>query len=117
MPYLAILVQAGWSIFLVLVSSFKEIIQYISVSLSIFTVMTVFGIFFLRKQIKTTDHFKIPFYPLPPIVFIVCTSWMIYYVAIEDFKIILYSLGTMVPGYVLYLFSVKHNRKQNFEIP
>lgn len=36
MPYLAILVQGAWAIFLVLVSSFKEIIQYISVSLSIF---------------------------------------------------------------------------------
>ena len=116
MPYLAILVQAGWSIFLVLVSSFKEIIQYISVSLSIFTVMTVFGVFFLRKRTQTTDHFKIPLYPLPPIIFIICTTWMILYVAIEDFKIILYSLGTMVPGYVLYLFSVRTNRINNFEI-
>ncbi|MBL7876837.1 MAG: amino acid permease [Cyclobacteriaceae bacterium] len=105
MPYLAILVQAGWSIFLVLVSSFKEIIQYISVSLSIFTVMTVFGIFFLRKRNTTTDHFKIPLYPIPPVAFIACTSWMIYYVAIEDFKIILYSVGTMVPGYIIYLFA------------
>src|SRR5258708_4541548 len=33
MPYIAILVQAGWSIFLVMVSTFKEIIQYISISL------------------------------------------------------------------------------------
>jgi hypothetical protein len=41
---------------------------------------------------------------------------MIYYVAIEDFKIILYSLGTMVPGYVLYLFSSRNNRTDNFEI-
>lgn len=105
MPYLAILVQAGWSIFLVLVSSFKEIIQYISVSLSIFTVITVFGIFFLRKRNTTTDHFKIPLYPIPPVAFIACTSWMIYYVAIEDFKIILYSVGTMVPGYIIYLFA------------
>lgn len=110
MPYLAILVQAGWSIFLVLVSSFKEIIQYISVSLSIFTVITVFGIFFLRKRNTTTDHFKIPLYPIPPVAFIACTSWMIYYVAIEDFKIILYSVGTMVPGYIIYLFAKRHNK-------
>lgn len=110
MPYLAILVQAGWSIFLVLVSSFKEIIQYISVSLSIFTVITVFGIFFLRKKNNTTNHFKIPLYPIPPVAFIACTSWMIYYVAIEDFKIILYSLGTMVPGYIIYLFAKQRNK-------
>lgn len=112
MPYLAILIQAGWSIFLVLVSSFKEIIQYISVSLSIFTVLTVLGVFFLRKQKITNDHFKIPLYPLPPIIFIICTMWMIYYVAIEDFKIILYSLGTMVPGYLLYLFANRYKEPE-----
>jgi APA family basic amino acid/polyamine antiporter len=112
MPYLAILIQAGWSIFLVLVSSFKEIIQYISVSLSIFTVLTVLGVFFLRKQKIANDHFKIPLYPLPPIIFIICTMWMIYYVAIEDFKIILYSLGTMVPGYLLYLFANRYKEPE-----
>lgn len=111
MPYVAILAQAGWSVFLVLVSSFKEIIQYISVSLSFFSMLTVFGIFFLRKKSTGTDHFKTPLYPLPPILFIVCTVWMIYYVAVEDVKIILYSLGTMLPGFVLYLASVRNQNK------
>ncbi len=112
MPYVAILAQAGWSVFLVLVSSFKEIIQYISVSLSFFSMLTVFGIFFLRNKTTSTDHFKTPLYPLPPIVFIACTVWMIYYVAVEDVKIILYSLGTMLPGYVLYLASSRNNQNK-----
>ncbi len=114
MPYLAILVQAGWSIFLVLVSSFKEIIQYISVSLSFFSMITVFGIFFLRKQVASEPPFRTPLYPLPPLIFIVCTLWMIYYVAAEDMKIILYSLGTMIPGYILYVFAA---RTQNGNSP
>ncbi len=101
MPYLAILAQSIWSIFLVLVSSFKEIIQYISVSLSIFSMLTVAGIFFLRRKNKSDDHFKVPLYPIPPVLFIVCTCWMIYYVAAEDYRIILYSLATMVPGFIL----------------
>jgi APA family basic amino acid/polyamine antiporter len=109
MPYVAILAQTGWSIFLVLVSSFKEIIQYISVSLSFFSMLTVIGIFFLRKNTTSTDHFKTPLYPVPPLIFIICTSWMIYYVAVEDLNIILYSLATMVPGYVLYLAASRYN--------
>lgn len=111
MPYVAILAQAGWSVFLVLVSSFKEIIQYISVSLSFFSMLTVFGIFFLRNKKTGTDHFKTPLYPIPPLIFIICTVWMIYYVAVEDVKIILYSLGTMLPGYVLYLASARNQNK------
>jgi len=112
MPYVAIVAQAGWSVFLVLVSSFKEIIQYISVSLSFFSMLTVFGIFFLRRNNTTTDHFKTPLYPLPPVIFIVCTSWMIYYVAAEDVKIILYSMGTIIPGVILYLVSDRYNSKK-----
>ncbi len=108
MPYLAILGQGGWAIFLVLVSSFKEIIQYISVSLSIFSMITVIGIFFVRKKYPASERpFQLPFYPLTPIIFILCTSWMLFYVATEDPMIIVYSLATMVPGYFLYLFVSK----------
>lgn len=110
MPYVAILTQAGWSVFLVLVSSFKEIIQYISVSLSFFSMLTVIGVFFLRRKPASSDHYKVPLYPVTPLVFIICTSWMIYYVAIEDFKIILWSAATLIPGYILYLFASRYSK-------
>lgn len=112
MPYLSVFLQAGWSIFLVLVSSFKEIIQYISISLSIFSMFTVAGIFILRK----THHerpFRLPFFPLPPLIFIVVTCWMIYYMFREDPKIIFYSLATMVPGVILYFSVAKKNETKN----
>jgi APA family basic amino acid/polyamine antiporter len=109
MPYVAILAQTAWSVFLVLVSSFKEIIQYISVSLSFFSMLTVIGVFFLRKQKAEGEHFRLPLYPLPPVIFILCTSWMIYYVAVEDVKIILYVLGTLLPGAILYFIASKRN--------
>lgn len=109
MPYVAILVQAAWSIFLVVVSTFKEIIQYISISLSIFSMLTVVGIFFVRKDYKDRP-FKLPLYPIPPLIFIVVTCWMIYYMFRDDPKIIFYSLATMVPGAVIY-FSISKNKK------
>jgi basic amino acid/polyamine antiporter, APA family len=111
MPYIAILVQAGWSIFLVLVSSFKEIIQYISISLSLFSMATVLGIFFIRKKyVNENPPFRVPLFPLPPILFTVCTCWMIYYVTINDPRIILYTIGTIIPGLIIY-FVVSRNKK------
>jgi len=107
MPYVAILTQAGWSIFLVLVSSFKEIIQYISVSLSFFSMLTVFGIFFLRRKPVHNEHFKTPLFPITPLIFISCTLWMMYYVAVEDYKIMIYSAATLIPGLLLYSVSIK----------
>jgi APA family basic amino acid/polyamine antiporter len=114
MPYLAIMAQAAWSIFLVLVSSFKEIIQYISVSLSIFSMFTVIGIFFLRRQSAPAQrHFKVPLYPLPPILFILCTCWMIYYVTVKDPMVILYSVSTMVMGLIVYFAFANQKPKLN----
>jgi basic amino acid/polyamine antiporter, APA family len=108
MPYLAILFQAGWSIVLVMLSDFKEIIQYISVSLSWFTLFTVIGGFILRSRTpKEERQFSIPLYPIPPIIFIICTLWMIYYVTANEPKIILYSLGTVAIGLTLYFFAAK----------
>ncbi len=109
MPYVAILLQAVWSIFLVIVSTFKEIIQYISISLSIFSMLTVIAIFFIRRTYKERP-FKLPLYPIPPLIFIVVTSWMIYYMFRDDPKIIFYSLGTMVPGAIIY-FSISKDKK------
>jgi APA family basic amino acid/polyamine antiporter len=111
MPYIAILAQAGWSIFLVLVSSFKEIIQYISVSLSFFSMMAVIGIFVLRRKSTSSETFKVPLYPIPPLILIICTCWMIYYVAVEDINIIIYAVASLVPGYLLFLFASRKNNQ------
>ncbi len=114
MPYIAILFQAGWAIFLVLVSSFKEIIQYISISLSIFSLLTVIGVFVLRQKVSASERiFSTPLYPLPPLIFIICTCWMIYYVTSDDPKIILYSLATVVPGLILYFAASKTKNREN----
>jgi len=101
MPYLAIIVQGGWSIFLVIVSSFKEIIQYISVSLSIFSMLTVIGIFMVRKKFPGSS-FRLPLYPLPPIFFIAVTCWMIYFEFTKNPMVILYSVGTILSGLLVY---------------
>jgi APA family basic amino acid/polyamine antiporter len=110
MPYLAILFQGTWSIVLVMLSDFKEIIQYISVSLSWFTLFTVIGLFILRRRTpKAEREFSTPLYPLTPLVFIVCTLWMIYYMTMNEPKVILYSLGTVAMGLILYFFAAKKN--------
>ncbi|MBM3178704.1 MAG: amino acid permease [Bacteroidetes bacterium] len=105
MPWIAIVAQAGWAILLVLISSFKEVIQYISVSLSWFTLLTVVGIFVLRRKQSSSEGFKVPWYPLPPILFVAVTVWMIVYVYLNDPKIIMYSVGTVLVGLMLYFLS------------
>jgi len=106
MPYLSIIVQGGWAIFLVMVSSFKEIIQYISVSLSVFALLTVIGVFFVRKRFPNSS-FRLPLYPLPPIFFIAVTCWMIYFEFTKNPMVILYSAGTILSGLLVYQWVAK----------
>jgi basic amino acid/polyamine antiporter, APA family len=101
MPYISIIVQGVWSIFLVMVSSFKEIIQYISVSLSVFAMLTVIGIFIVRKKYPNSP-FRMPLYPLPPIFFIAVTCWMIYFEFTKNPAVILYSIGTILSGLLVF---------------
>lgn len=103
MPHWAVILQAGWAIFLVSVSTFVEIVQYISISLSFFSMLTVAGIFRLRKT-HSDRPFRVPGYPLPPLIFIAVTCWMMVYMFLEDPKIILWSVATMIPGAILHRF-------------
>lgn len=110
MPYIAMLVQAAWAIFLVLFSSFTEIIGNIAVSLSFFTLLSVIGLFVLRLKNKGKPRsFSTPLYPLTPIIFIAMTLWMIVHESISKPSVLLYSLGTVALGLILYFFAAKKN--------
>jgi APA family basic amino acid/polyamine antiporter len=111
MPWVAVVFQSVWSVFLVLTSSFKEIIQYVSVSLSWFTLFTVLGIFILRKkQPGNSGSFRIPFYPWPPLIFAAVTVWMIVYLTISNPSVIYYSLGTILAGGATYVIVSRNKR-------
>ena len=111
MPWIAIIFQASWSVFLVLTSSFKEIIQYVSVSLSWFTLLTVLGIFILRRRSNNGQSFKVPLYPMPPILFAIVTCWMIGYLIVSDPVVIYYSVGTVTLGGLVYILVVNKNKE------
>ena len=110
MPHWAVIIQAAWSIFLVSVSTFVEIVQYISISLSIFSMLTVAGIFVLRRR-NIVRPFKVPLYPIPPLIYIAVTCWMIYYMFMDDPKIILFSIATMIPGAILHVMLSRKQEK------
>lgn len=110
MPHVAILLQSAWSIFLIMVSSFTDIIKNISVSLSWFTLLSVFGLFVLRHRNQGAPRaFSTPLYPITPLVFMGVTLWMIIHLTLSDPKIILYSIGTVAIGLILYFFAAKKN--------
>lgn len=111
MPWMAVVFQSIWSVFLVLTSSFKEIIQYVSISLSWFTLLTVCGVFILRSRKVDSNSFRAPLYPFLPLFFVAVTCWMIVYTSLNDPAVIYYSLGTVAVGGLVY-FSVASGKNR-----
>jgi basic amino acid/polyamine antiporter, APA family len=104
-PVLATMIQAGLAILICWVSKFQSIIEYLGLTLSILTTLTVFGVFVSRyKQRHTQLEYKTLGYPVVPIIFIMIELFMIY--KIIQMKPIesLWMLATVASGLLIYYF-------------
>ena len=102
-PYFSILSFIVFPIFLIQTASFEEIIQYIGVCLSFFSVLVVIGLPILRKKDVEKDVFKLPFGNLISALFVIINLWMIYHLISNDLRILLYVLFTILLGLCFYL--------------
>ncbi|MGH1432934.1 MAG: APC family permease [Lewinella sp.] len=70
-PVRAIWLQAGISVFLVTTSSFEQVLLYSGFVLQLFTILTVVGLFILRRRkIGETNCWRGPLYPWVQIIFL-----------------------------------------------
>lgn len=105
-PTNAIVLQAILSSIMVLFSDFKSIIEYIGITLTIFSVLTVLGVFILRAKGMTNENtIRTWGYPFTPIVFIAVSVWMVVYFAMNEPEKIMWSAATIIPAFILYWFS------------
>lgn len=110
-PVYAILLQALISIVLVLFSTFQELIQTLGLTLSFFALLTVIGIFIIRKKYPhDASPVKTWGYPFTPILFILATIWMIVSFALIDSSKILYSILAILPGILIYFVVQKKSQ-------
>ena len=105
-PRAAILTIMVISIIMVFIFSFSDLIKFTGFTLSIFALLTVVGVFILRKRGNQGENVvKAWAYPLSPIIFITLTLWMIIYFVIEEPIVILWFLLIVAPAVILYYLS------------
>jgi basic amino acid/polyamine antiporter, APA family len=110
-PYVAIIFQTIICILLILTGSFQAVLTYTGFILSLFTFLTVAGIFIARVKTKgMVIAFKTPLYPITPLIFLGLSLWTLVYVALEKTKESLYGLLTLVIGLLLYLIIHKKEK-------
>jgi APA family basic amino acid/polyamine antiporter len=102
-PRRAILAQGFITLLFVLFTPFKDIIEYIGITLTLFSLLTVFGVYLLRirKQLNA-ESVKTWGYPFTPAIFLVAGVWMMLYFGLNDPWKLAASVLTLLPAILTY---------------
>ena len=109
-PVNAIFFQTVISITIILLFDFGMILQYIELTLSLFCLLTVIGVFVIRyKKMGNDTTIKTWGYPITPIIFIGVTLWMIiYFVHMEPVRLF-WTFLTLLFAVIVYFLSSKNS--------
>jgi APA family basic amino acid/polyamine antiporter len=97
------LAQGFITLLFVLFTPFKDIIEYIGITLTLFSLLTVFGVYLLRirKQLNA-ESVKTWGYPFTPAIFLVAGVWMMLYFGLNDPWKLAASVLTLLPAILTY---------------
>ena len=102
-PYIAIIIQSAIALFLIFTSKFENVVTYLGFTLSLFTTLTVIGLFVLRY---TQPNLERPYrtwgYPITPVIFITLNIWVMYFLISKKPEISMYGFGTIFAGLIVY---------------
>ena len=112
-PGNAILLQTGLTLVMILTATFESIILFSGAILAFNSLLTVIGLGVLRyREPDLVRPFRLPWYPLPMLVFAGVISWTLFYLVQARPVEGLLALGLVVIGVLCYLLA----RRAGFEI-
>lgn len=118
-PKRALWLQFAISAVLLLTGTFEQIMIYCGVLLTISTMMTVFGVFIIRRKKEGNPDekaFKSPLFPLFQVLFLLLSLWMVVFAFIHNTKETLLGMSNLLIGLISYFWSQRlANSKQKPE--
>ena len=105
-PHLSLLFQYVLVVALIVTSTFDSIVNYIGFILSLSAFLTVMGVFVLRvTQPRLPRPYRTWGYPVTPVVFLLVTGWMMFFVIKARPLVMLAGAGTLCVGLVVYVIN------------
>lgn len=101
-PARAIVFQSLLALGFILIGSFDTLLTYTQIGLTVCAFLTVAGIFVLRRRHPAGDTFRCPWFPLPPLVFLGMTGFVMVRSLVADPVPTLSGLATAVAAWLLY---------------
>ena len=113
-PVIAIWIQTGITMVLIISSTFEEVLVYAGFVLNIFTLLSVIGVFILRMRHRDLPRpYKVWGYPITPVFFILLSLWTLTYLMIDRTTESILGLITVLSGILIYLLNKYAVRKRS----
>jgi len=105
-PVRAMFLQTGLTLLFILTSTFDKVLVYAGFVLSLFTFLTVLGLFILRwRQPTLARPYRAWGYPVTPLLFLLLSGWTLVFILRDKPMESLYGLATLVVGLGFYYLS------------
>jgi len=102
-PYVAKIIQGAIALLLIFTASYEKVLSYIGLTLSLFTFLTVIGLFIFRYRNKgKAKGYKTFGYPITPLIFLALSGSMIYFTIKKSPQESLLGLATILAGSIVY---------------
>jgi APA family basic amino acid/polyamine antiporter len=101
-PVLATLILSGLALGFLLLGNFSQLLTYTQFALTLCAFLTVFGIFIVRRRPPREGTFRCPLYPLPPLVFLAMTGFVMIRSLVAEPGPTLAGMATVLLAWLLY---------------
>ncbi len=97
-PVAATLTHVAVAIGLVWAGTFRELLDYASIGFVAISGLTVASVFAIRRRQDLPHPYRVPLYPLPPLVYLILIGWTIGNALLAGELPAILSLGTILVG-------------------
>jgi APA family basic amino acid/polyamine antiporter len=102
-PVGAVLLQGGLALLLLLSGTFDAVLNYVEALLLVSSLLAVLAVIWLRvRRPELARPFKVPLYPLPPLLFAGATGYMLWFLVGKRPQELMWGGVTLLVGCVLY---------------
>lgn len=116
-PVIALVAHGIWAAALTLMGTFQELFTAVIFTAWIFYGLSVFGVIVLRiREPELERPYRCPLYPLPPVIFVLATLWIVLNTIASDPKHALEGVALIALGVPLYFLFRLRGRKQNMQV-
>ncbi len=104
LPVAATLILSGMALVFVLTGDFGRLLTYTQFALTLCAFLTVLGVFIVRRRPAVKGAFRCPLFPLPPLVFLAMTGWVMVRSLVAEPVPTLAGMGTVLVAWAGYFW-------------